>query len=130
MANNRLPTHKREAAAAAGHANRYDNLPDVPTSDTIGPVSDWLVGENPLAASLWPWCVKEWWWLTEADRPLLELACIYRARLMLNETRPGDTGQYVTVLGKIGATPIDRAKVELPGDGDGKKSKVAARFVD
>lgn len=127
MANARLPTHKREAAAAAGNGHRYDNLPDTPTSDALGDPSAHL---DPMQLASWHWAVRTWWWLTEADRPLLEIICKLRAKDELGELFIGERAQYMTALKLVGGTPVDRSKVELPKTPDeSEHDRIAQRFT-
>lgn len=126
-----LPRHMREAADAARSGNRYSNMPDNPTSDVIGPPSEFL---DEMAKHCWEWCRLEWWWLTEADRPLMEIFCTLRGRLMVGEPlEPRMLSHYLTILKAVGGTPSDRKRVDLPstGDDDGKKQAEAGnRFLD
>lgn len=127
MARPRMPAHKREAAAAANNESRFSNLPDTPTSDVIGPVSDWL---DPFQRETWAWAVREWWWLAEADRPLLEMICVYRSMVILDTATPEQRRHYSALLSKIGATPVDRSKVDLPKTpNETEQDNIAKRFV-
>jgi hypothetical protein len=54
------------------------------------------------------------WWLTSADRFLVEIAATLMARYRFDEIRPGDVSNLICVLSKIGFTPRERAALNLP----------------
>lgn len=56
-------------------------------------------------------------WLTAADNALLEIASTVRGRMLAGEI-PGTTAlsMYQSVLSKLGATPTDRSKVNMPDE--------------
>ena len=53
-------------------------------------------------------------WLTSADRFLLEIAATYMARYRNNECGSAETALLTGVLNKIGFSPAERRKLNLP----------------
>ncbi|MGF1628299.1 MAG: hypothetical protein ACFCUT_02410 [Kiloniellaceae bacterium] len=87
-----------------------------PASAPLGEASSWMTEPHREA---WEGFKSELPWLEEADRTLVEIASVLRARLQ--------TGEQVGVqaltalrqcLSALGATPADRAKIAA-GDDDG-----------
>ena len=54
-------------------------------------------------------------WLTSADRFLVEIAATLMARYRFDEIKSGDVSQLIGLLGKIGFSPNERCKMNLPG---------------
>ena len=55
------------------------------------------------------WCP----WLADSDGPLVERTAKLWARLRDGTDKHGDEKQFITNLGKLGMTPVDRSKVSL-----------------
>lgn len=53
-------------------------------------------------------------WLTSADRFLVEIAATYMARYRNNESGSAETALLIGVLNKIGFSPAERRKFNLP----------------
>jgi hypothetical protein len=53
-------------------------------------------------------------WLTTADKFLIEIAATLMARYRINELKSGDVSQLIGLLGKIGFSPVERGKMDLP----------------
>jgi hypothetical protein len=53
-------------------------------------------------------------WLTSADKYLVEIAATLMARYRFSEIKSGDVSQLISLLGKIGFTPKDRSALNLP----------------
>jgi hypothetical protein len=53
-------------------------------------------------------------WLTSADRFLVEFAAIYMARYRNSELRSAEIALLIGVLNKIGFSPAERKKLNLP----------------
>jgi len=53
-------------------------------------------------------------WLTSADRFLVEIAATLMTRYRFNEITSGDVSQLIGLLGKIGFSPKDRGALNLP----------------
>jgi hypothetical protein len=56
------------------------------------------------------------YWLTSADRFLVEIAAVLMARYRIGELNSGDVSMLINLLGKIGFSPGERAKMNLPRD--------------
>jgi hypothetical protein len=54
------------------------------------------------------------YWLTSADKFLVEIAATYTARYRNNECGSADTALLIGVLNKIGFSPAERRKLNLP----------------
>jgi hypothetical protein len=55
-------------------------------------------------------------WLTSADKFLGEIAAGLMARYRIDELKSGDVSQLIGLLGKIGVSPVERGKLDLPTD--------------
>ncbi|WP_072817785.1 hypothetical protein [Bradyrhizobium erythrophlei] len=54
------------------------------------------------------------WWLTSADRFLVEIAATLMARYRLEEIKSGDVSNLIGVLSKLGFSPRERGALNLP----------------
>ena len=54
------------------------------------------------------------WWLTTADRFLVEIAATLMTRYRFSEIKSGDVSQLIGLLSKIGFAPKDRGGLNLP----------------
>jgi hypothetical protein len=54
------------------------------------------------------------YWLTSADRFLVEIAATLMARYRFEEIKSGDVSQLIQLLGKLGFAPKDRSGLNLP----------------
>src|SRR6202158_626787 len=54
------------------------------------------------------------WWLTSADRFLVEIAATLMTRYRFSEIKSGDVSQLIGLLGKIGFLPKERGSMNLP----------------
>jgi hypothetical protein len=54
------------------------------------------------------------YWLTSADQFLVEIAATLMARYRIDELKSGDVSQLIGLLGKIGFSPGERSKINLP----------------
>lgn len=67
----------------------------------------------------WASFQKEFPWLMEADRTLVEIASVLRARLFSGEEVGVQAlGQLRMCVSAMGGTPADRSKVAVPNDED------------
>jgi hypothetical protein len=57
-------------------------------------------------------------WLTSADRFLVEIAAVLMARYRIEELRSGDVSLLIGLLGKLGFSPKDRGALNLPAKPD------------
>jgi hypothetical protein len=53
-------------------------------------------------------------WLTSADRFLVEIAATLMARYRIEELNSGDVSLLIGLLGKIGFSPKERGRMNLP----------------
>jgi len=54
------------------------------------------------------------WWLTSADRFLVEIAATLMAAYRGDQLKSGDVSQLIGLLGKIGFSPKERGTLNLP----------------
>jgi hypothetical protein len=57
------------------------------------------------------------YWLTSADRFLVEIADTLMARYRLDELKSADVSLLIGLLGKIGFSPGERGRMNLPAKG-------------
>jgi hypothetical protein len=53
-------------------------------------------------------------WLTSADKYLVEIAAALMARYRSDELKSGDVSLLIGLLGKLGFSPNERGRMELP----------------
>jgi hypothetical protein len=68
---------------------------------------------NPVKAA-WLEMRERGFWLTSADRFLVEIAASLMARYRFEEIKSGDVSQLIQLLGKLGFAPKDRSGLNLP----------------
>jgi hypothetical protein len=66
------------------------------------------------AAATWLEMKARGHWLTSADKFLIEIAATLMARYRIDELKSGDVSQLIGLLGKIGFSPNERGKMNLP----------------
>jgi hypothetical protein len=54
------------------------------------------------------------YWLTSADRFLVEIAATFMAGYRSDKIKSADTSLLIGLLGKIGFSPNERGKMNLP----------------
>jgi hypothetical protein len=64
-------------------------------------------------AAMWLAMRSRGYWLTSADRFLVEIAASLLARYRSEELKAGDVSQLIGLLGKIGFSPGERSKMDL-----------------
>ena len=64
--------------------------------------------------SAWLELREHGFWLTSADRFLVQIAATLMARYRFEEIKSGDVSQLIGLLGKIGFSPKDRGSMNLP----------------
>jgi phage terminase small subunit len=114
MAARRLPAGKAKATGAAlRNPGRHKDRKE-PASAPLGGAPAHL---DLHAKRAWDRFRSELPWLTAADKALLEIASMVRGEMLAGEI-PGVTklSMYQSVLSKLGATPTDRSKVNVPDD--------------
>jgi len=121
----RTPLAKLQANGAIDHDPKRFKDRREPKARPIGEPSK---GLSKNAVKYWHAFCREASWFTEADRGLLEQACIFRARSF---SRKGlsDTavGKYIAILSRLGLTPTDRQRVNIP---DGCKSQTVEDYLN
>jgi hypothetical protein len=65
-------------------------------------------------AAMWLAMQSRGYWLTSADQFLVEIAATLMARYRIGELKSGDVSQLIGLLGKIGFSPGERSKLDLP----------------
>jgi hypothetical protein len=65
-------------------------------------------------ATMWLAMKSRGYWLTSGDRFLVEIAATLMARYRFDEIKSGDVSQLIALLGKIGFSPSERSKMNLP----------------
>jgi hypothetical protein len=68
---------------------------------------------KPVKAT-WEEMKRYGYWLTSADRFLVEIAATFVARYRVNELKSGDISLLIALLGKIGFSPKERGALNLP----------------
>jgi len=114
-----MPAHRAPAAkakvtgAALRNPKRHAQRSE-PASAALGGAPAHL---DLHAKRAWARFRAELPWLTAADNALLEIAATVRGRMLAGEV-PGTTAlsMYQSVLSKLGATPTDRSKVNVPDE--------------
>ncbi len=126
MPRRRTPTEQaRTTGQDRNHPGRHAAR-TAPASPPLGPPSPHL-GQH--AREAWAGLVLEIGWLTEADRALVELAATIRGRALAGE----EVGISALALLRqclkdLGGTPVDRARLSAPADGD-DPGDPAARYL-
>jgi hypothetical protein len=113
MARPRLPTSVLKLRGAFKiNPGRFEDRKNEPIVTTPLP--------NPPARLDMP--VKATWqelkssghWLTSADKFLLEIAASFVARYRSDELKSGDVSLLIGLLGKLGFSPNERGRLNLP----------------
>ena len=65
-------------------------------------------------------------WLTETDRPLVESTCRLWMRIRSADAKSMEYAMFTANLSKLGMTPVDRSKVQMPRARDQKKKTLLA----
>jgi hypothetical protein len=104
----RLPIDKaRMTGAALKNPQRYRGRTE-PHVEALGEASPYLDGIGRQAFDCFR---RELPWLTEADRALVEVGAVLRARIMAGADSVAALRGLAAVLTKLGATPTDRSRV-------------------
>lgn len=109
-----MPVAKAKVTgAAARNPKRHSKRAD-PVTGVLGGAPIHL---EKFAKRAWERFRAELPWLTSSDRALLEVACIIRAEMLRGEVVGiQKLNTYQAVLSKLGATPTDRSKVNVPDE--------------
>jgi hypothetical protein len=128
MARPRKPTAMLELSGAykinpaRKRAREFEPIPTGP----IGPASNTL---DELAAAIWDEMAAAGFWLTDADRFMLEIAAVLMSDFRLGRFEIKDHAVLVNTLNKLGFGPAERSKIKAPGaKEDSDKPKGFERF--
>lgn len=72
---------------------------------------------TPAECVYWAEFQQDFPWLTSTDRQLVRLACQYGAKVDEGPLAINATQAFVSILSKLGATPVDVTKIRH-GDDD------------
>jgi hypothetical protein len=115
MARPRLPQDKAEVSGAIGkNAGRFA---DRKKPARTRPIGEPFARMTEVQRECWEAFKDELPWLNSSHRALLQIACLFRARV---EQDP-DVGvqalsAYSAVLSKLAATPVDETKISHGGE--------------
>jgi hypothetical protein len=104
----------KEQAAATGAAKRnpgrFANR-SAPTGDPLGEASGWMSAEQ---SAVWERFQREFPWLQESDRCLVEIATFLRTKVLAGEDiGAAGLAQLRLCISSMGGTPGDRARLTL-----------------
>lgn len=124
MARPRKPTKVLELnGTLKAHPERARERANEPVVETpVGPTPN---GMPVDAAAIWAELVQHGFWLTAADRLLLEIACRLFADFRKGQLDGGGVSKLITALSKLGFTPTDRSKIGAPGAKEEKEDEFA-----
>lgn len=78
--------------------------------------------------AVWRQYVAEWPWLDSSDRTILRMACILTVRLDKEDVGVNTLQTLSSILSKLGATPVDKSKVNhADGDAEEESDKFFGR---
>jgi hypothetical protein len=117
MPRRKTPPERAEITGAAKkHPERYRFRSTLHTGP-LGPKSDWLAQDQ--ATAVWERFRREFPWLQESDRCLVEIATLLRVRLIAGEDiGMAGLNQLRLCVGMMGGTPADRARVTMVEEAD------------
>lgn len=114
MAAPRLPKAKAEVSGSGVKDPQRFRDRREPKSRPLGAPPRWMAPEQ---AEVWRDFAEEVPWLNGSHRPLLEIATLIRARLVVGEEVGVQALNLLRqCLGQMGATPADATKVSVPDD--------------
>lgn len=118
MARNRLPRRKAETAGSLlKNPGRFKGRPALQNAK---PVGEPYPGMSPTEVKFWREFQAGLPWLRSSHRVLLRMACQFSARM--DDGHLGVSGMHAlsSMLSKLGATPVDEAKMPTrdPDDAD------------
>ena len=87
------------------------NEPIVTT--TLPPAPGYL---NAATGETWSEMKSYGFWLTSADRFLIEIAAVLMARYRIDELKSGDISLLIGLLSKLGFSPSERRRLNLPSN--------------
>lgn len=109
----------RKPTAALELAGAFDKDPKRGKARANEPRPLGKIGAAPKdlaedAAAIWDEMAAEAFWLTSADRFMLEIAAKYMAYFQAGGSDTKTIGQLITVLNKLGFGPAERSKISGP----------------
>ena len=109
----RTPTAVLELRGAfKNHPSRGRDRENEPIITTALPAPPRYLGS--ATAAMWLEMKSRGYWLTSADRFLVEIAATLMARYRIDKLKSGDVSLLIGLLGKIGFSPNERGKLNLP----------------
>lgn len=114
MARPRRPTAALELKGAyKKDPQRKAERKDEPKPTTpVGAAPDFFDADEKL---IWNDLAGFGFWLTDADRLMLEIAVKLMSLFRKNALDGGGISKLITALSKLGFSPTDRSKVQAPG---------------
>jgi hypothetical protein len=113
MARPRTPTAVLELRGAfKNHPSRLKERNYEPLVTTALPAPPRYVAS--ATAAMWLEMKSRGYWLTSADRFLVEIAARFMADYRADKLKSADTSLLIGLLGKIGFSPNERGKLNLP----------------
>lgn len=114
MARPRKPTAALELKGA------YKKNPQRKGARKDEPVPDGKIGVAPIEfddaeRNLWDELTGYGFWLTDADRLMLEISVKLMVMFRRNTLDGGGISKLITSLAKLGFSPTDRSKIQAPG---------------
>lgn len=114
MANPRLPAMKADVSGAAiKNPGRHKGRKVPAGTRSIGAPYATMTAAQQEA---WTEFRAELPWLNSSHRPLLRVACILRVRMDDADVGVNQIQTYSAILSKLGATPVDETKVNIPDE--------------
>lgn len=112
MPAHRLPAHHAAVTGAAKRNPKRHAGRKAPANRALGKASPFLTKDGQAA---WEGFKREMPWLTEGHRAIVEVCALIRGELLAGE----DVGvsrlsMYQSMLSKLGGTPVDETKVNVP----------------
>jgi hypothetical protein len=116
MGRTRTPTAVLELRGAfKNHPSRQQDREFEPVVTTDLPAPPQCLTSS--ATATWLEMKSRGHWLTSADKFLVEIAATLMARYRIDELKSADVSQLIGLLGKIGFSPVERGKMNLPAKG-------------
>lgn len=114
MARPRKPTAALELKGAykKDPQRKADRKDEPKPSGAVGKAPDFFDAEERL---IWDDLAEFGFWLTDADRLMLEIAVKLMSMFRKNTLDGGGISKLITALSKLGFSPTDRSKVQAPG---------------
>jgi hypothetical protein len=113
MGRPRTPTGLLELRGAfKNHPSRLKDRKHEPVVLTGLPEPPRYLDSAP--AAMWQEMKSRGFWLTSADKFLVEIAATLMAKYQADNLKSGDVSLLISLLGKIGFSPNERGRMNLP----------------